>query len=419
MDAATTGNRTSLLNEASGLAEDLAALRHALHREPEIGLDLPRTQQKVLDALTGLPLEITRGRRTSSVTAVLRRGAGPASDTSPPVVLLRADMDALPVHEAGELPFRSQIDGAMHACGHDLHTTMLAGAARLLCEHRDRLAGDVVFMFQPGEESWNGAGIMIDEGVLEAAGSPVSAALALHVFSGLVKHGEFFTRAGSMMAASDQLQVTVFGQGGHGSAPHLALDPVPAVAEMVLALQTMVTRRFDVTDPVVVTVGLMEAGTKANVIPATGRFHATIRTFSERSRERIMDLAVRLTRAIAAAHGLDAEVNYVPGYPVTVNDGSETELAVAIIDDVFGRARRLDMRHPLATAEDFSRILNRVPGTLIGLGATPPGADPATAPFNHSPAARFDDGVLADGAALYAEWAIRRLAHATAEGYAR
>lgn len=414
MDAKSR-NRSSLLAEASGLADDLSALRHALHREPEIGLDLPRTQRKVLDALTGLPLQITRGRRTSSVTAVLRRAGDLAPGISAPVVLLRADMDALPVREAGDFPFRSQIDGAMHACGHDLHTAMLVGAARLLCQHRDHLAGDVVFMFQPGEESLNGAGVMIDEGVLEAAGSPISAALALHVFSGLVKGGEFFTRAGPMMAASDQLHVTVVGEGGHGSAPHLALDPVPAVAEMVLALQAMVTRRFDVTDPVVLTVGLMEAGTKANVIPATGRFEATIRTFSEQSRERVMDLSVRLVRGIAVAHGMDTEVHYVPGYPVTVNDGSETEFAVAAIDDLFGRARRLEMPHPLTAAEDFSRILNRVPGTFVGLGATPADADPATAPFNHSPAARFDDGVLADGAALYAEWAIRRLAQEAAE----
>lgn len=414
MDAKTR-DRSSLLDEASALADDLSALRHALHREPEIGLDLPRTQQKVLDALTGLPMQITRGRRTSSVTAVLRRAGDPAPGTSAPVVLLRADMDALPVHEAGDFPFRSQIDGAMHACGHDLHTAMLVGAARLLCAHRDYLAGDVVFMFQPGEESWDGAGVMIDEGVLEAAGSPISAALALHVFSGLVKGGEFFTRAGPMMAASDQLHVTVVGEGGHGSAPHLALDPVPAVAEIVLALQAMVTRRFDVADPVVLTVGLMEAGTKANVIPATGRFEATIRTFSEQSRKRIMDLSVRLVRAIAVAHGMDAEVHYVPGYPVTVNDKSETEFAVATIDDLFGRARRLDMPHPLTAAEDFSRILSRVPGTFVGLGATPADADPATAPFNHSPAASFDDGVLADGAALYAEWAIRRLIQETAE----
>jgi len=252
---------------------------------------------------------------------------------------------------------------------------------------------------------------MIDEGVLEAAGKPVTAALALHVFSGLVKHGEFFTRAGSMMAASDQLHVTVLGEGGHGSAPHLARDPVPAIAEMVLALQSMVTRQFDVADHVVLIIGLMEAGTKANVIPPTGHFHATIRTFSEQSRQRVTEAAVRLVKAIALGHGLDAEVDYVSGYPVTVNDESETQLAVAMIDELFGRDRRHELPHPLPTAEDFSRILNRVPGTYVGLGAAPERADPASVPFNHSPHARFDDAVLTDGAAFYAEWAIRRLAH--------
>lgn len=415
MDSARTTNRAeSLLREATLLADDISSLRHALHREPEIGLDLPRTQRKVLDALAGLPLEITQGLQVSSVTAVLRGAGGPAQDPSPPAVLVRADMDALPVHEAADSPFRSQIDGAMHACGHDLHTAMLIGAARLLCQHRDRLAGDVVFMFQPGEESWNGAKFMIDEGVLDAAGQPVNAALALHVFSGLFRHGEFVTRAGAMMAASDQLHVTVLGEGGHGSAPHLARDPVPVIAEMVLALQAMVTRQFDIADPVVVTIGLMEAGTKANVIPATGRLQATIRTFSERSRQRAMDAAVRLVKAIATGHGMDAEASFVPGYPATVNDESEAGLAVAMLDDLFGSGRRHDLPHSLATAEDFSRILNRVPGVFVGLGATPPGADPASAPFNHSPEARFDDGVLADGAAFYAEWAIRRLAHEAA-----
>jgi amidohydrolase len=399
----------SVLEDVGTLRDHVIALRHALHREPEIGLMLPRTQEKVLRALDGLPLEISLGRRTTSVTAVLRgTGASRAGDDAP-VVLVRADMDALPVREALDLPFRSQIDGAMHACGHDLHTAMLVGAAHLLCRRRERLAGDVVFMFQPGEESCNGAGVMIEEGVLSAAGRPAEAAFGLHVFSGLVGHGQFFTRPGPMMAASDQLHVTVIGEGGHGSAPHLARDPIPVVAEMITSLQTMVTRQFDIFDPVVVTVGMIQGGTKANVIPDVATFQATVRTFSERSRERVSVAAPRLLSALAEGHGLEARVDYVPGYPVTHNDVDETAFSMATARDLFGEARNEHMAHPLAGAEDFSRVLNEVPGSFMGLGATPPGVDPASAPFNHSPYAAYDDGVLLDGAALYAEWAVRRL----------
>src|SRR3954451_19382154 len=234
-----------LLDDARALAGDLSDLRHRLHRRPEIGLDLPYTQETVLTELDGLGLEISTGVTSSSVTAVLRGGGTDRDDA--PVVLLRGDMDALPVQEAVDVPYRSQVDGRMHACGHDLHTTMLVGAARLLAAHRDRLAGDVVLMFQPGEEGYDGASHMIAEGVLDAAGRRPSAAFALHVMSGLsgIGRGAVLTRPGPLMAACDGLFVTVRGRGGHGSAPHSAADPVPAACEMVLGLQTALTRSVD------------------------------------------------------------------------------------------------------------------------------------------------------------------------------
>lgn len=263
----------TITQDADTLAAELTRLRRELHADPEIGLDLPRTQQRVLRALDGLPLEISTGKATTSVTAVLRGAAdGPA-------VLLRADMDALPVAETTGLDYASQMPEAMHACGHDLHTAMLVGAARLLSERRAELAGDVVLMFQPGEEGWDGAQQMIDEGVLDAAGKPLAAAYAMHVFSAGLPSGHFVTRPGPILAASDGLFVTVHGQGGHGSAPHRAKDPVAAISEMVTALQTMITRRFDVFDPVVLTVGTLRAGTRHNVIPETASFEATVRTF--------------------------------------------------------------------------------------------------------------------------------------------
>ena len=235
--------------DAAAMAGELAELRHAIHREPEIGLDLPMTQAKVLSALGGLPLEITRGQQLSSVTAVLRGGLPGAT------VLLRGDMDALPVSERTGLPYSSQIDGAMHACGHDLHTAMLAGAARLLCARQQEIAGNVIFMFQPGEEGYAGARQMISEGLLDAAGDRPVAAYALHVTSSTLPQGVYSTRPGTMMAAADVLEVTVHGHGGHASQPHRAADPIPVGCEIVTALQAMVTRRFDVFDPVVLTVG--------------------------------------------------------------------------------------------------------------------------------------------------------------------
>ena len=217
---------TGILDDARAISEEIAELRHAIHAEPEIGLDLPKTQHKVLEALAGLPLEINRGESLSSVTAVLR-GARPGK-----TVLLRGDMDALPITERTDLPYSSRVPGAMHACGHDLHTAMLAGAARLLCARQADLAGNVIFMFQPGEEGSGGARLMISEGVLDAAGERPAAAFALHVSSSLLPLGIAASRAGTVMAAADTLHVTVRGRGGHGSQPHCAADPIPAACEI-------------------------------------------------------------------------------------------------------------------------------------------------------------------------------------------
>jgi amidohydrolase len=392
-----------LTDDAASMSGDLAGLRRAIHADPEIGLDLPRTRQKVLDALDGLPLEVSSGRSLTSVTAVLR---GPAPG---PAVLLRGDMDALPVTEATGLPYASRVDGAMHACGHDLHTAMLAGAARLLSGRRDQIAGNVIFMFQPGEESCGGARLMIAEGVLDAAGARPVAAFGLHVSSSLLPAGVFSSRAGTMMASADTMRVTVSGRGGHGSQPHRAADPVPAACEIVIALQTLVTRRFDVFDPVVITVGSFHAGTASNVIPDRAVFEATVRTFSAPARTAVQDAAAVLVRDIASAHGLSATAEFLDSYPVTVNDAAEVAFAERTVAGLFGAQRFLPTPFPITGSEDFSYVLDEVPGAFIMLGATPPGADPATAPFNHSAEAVFDDAVLADGAALLAELALRKL----------
>jgi amidohydrolase len=393
-----------LRDDARSMADELTAMRHALHREPEVGLDLPRTQEKVLAAIDGLPLEVSTGKALTSVTAVLR-GGSPG-----PTVLLRGDMDALPVHEEVDLPFRSQLDDRMHACGHDLHTTMLAGAARLLCAHRDRLAGDVVFMFQPGEEGWDGAGFMLGEGVLEASGSEPVAAYALHVTSSRWPNGTFATRPGPLLAASDAVRVTVHGKGGHGSAPHRAKDPVPAACEMVTALQTFVTRSIDAFDAAVLTVGEFHAGTRRNIIPEQARFEATVRSFRPEVREVLASGVPRVCEGIAAAHGVDVEVEYHAEYPVTVNSVDEVAYATETATEMFGAERFELAEHPITGSEDFSRVIGRVPGAMIFLGAAIEGRNHEDAPDNHSPLAAFDDAVLADGSALYATLAARRLA---------
>ncbi|MDI2030415.1 M20 family metallopeptidase [Saccharopolyspora sp. TS4A08] len=387
--------------DARAIHDELIALRHEFHREPEVGLRLPRTQERVLAALDDLPLEISTGRDTTSVTGVLRGGDGPT-------VLLRADMDALPVRERTGLDFASRTGDTMHACGHDLHTTMLIGAARLLSAHRDRLGGDVVLMFQPGEEGCDGARIMVDEGVLEASGRRVDAAYGMHVFSSNAPQGLFVTRPGTMLSASDELHVEVRGTGGHGSAPHRTQDPVAAISEMITSLQTMVTRQFDMFDPVVLSVGSLHAGTAVNVIPEVATFGATVRTFSPESRERMRERSAEVLRAVAAAHRVDVEVDYRPGYPPTSTDAEETAFADRTIRELFGEERQQTLVNPLSGSEDFCRVLDEVPGSFIGLGAVPEGIDPDSADYNHSPTALFDDAVLADGATAYAELALAR-----------
>jgi amidohydrolase len=410
-----------LLADARELTDDLVRLRHRLHRHPEIGLDLPRTQESVLQALDGLPLQVTTGRSCSSVTAVLRGTAPTPGDPGAqrPVVLLRGDMDALPVTEEVDVPFRSEVDGAMHACGHDLHTAMLVGAAWLLSAHANRLPGDVVFMFQPGEEGFDGAGHMIDEGVLEAAGARPAAAFALHVMSNLTARGAVATRPGPLMAASDGVHVVVRGRGGHGSSPHLARDPVPAACEMVLALQTAMTRSVDAFAPSVLTVGVVRAGTKRNIIPDTAMFEATVRTFDPAVRAVVAETVERVCRGVAYAHGVEADVQYLAEYPVTINDTAETQFALGVAGDLFGAGATLTLANPITGSEDFSRVIAQVPGAMLFLGAMVDGAmvdgamvdsgGPLSAPSNHSPRAAFDDRVLPDGAAFYAELAVRRL----------
>jgi amidohydrolase len=400
-----------LVDDAQALAEDLADLRHRLHAEPEIGLVLPRTQATVLAALEGLPLEITTGTTSTSVTAVLR-GGGSLDARERRAVLLRGDMDALPVDEEVDVPYRSRVRGVMHACGHDLHTAILVGAARVLAARREELTGDVVFMFQPGEEGYDGARHMIDDGVLDAAGVPATAAYALHVMSNLTPRGMIASRPGPLMAASDGVFVTVKGRGGHGSTPHVCRDPIVAACEMVTALQVAMTRTIDPFAPHVLTVGAIHGGTKRNIIPDLVTFESTVRTFDRAVRALVADTVQRVCEGVAATYGVEVEVRYEEEYPVTVNDQAEASFALGVAEDLFGTGAAFRMPTPISGSEDFSRVLAQVPGAMLFVGALVDGRDAATAPSNHSPLAAFDDRVLSQGAALLATLAARRLAQA-------
>ncbi len=401
-------------------ASQLQDLRRDLHRHPELGLDLPRTQACVIDALSGLDLEIRTGTSLSSVTAVLRGTATTGDDGHRPSVLLRGDMDALPVTELVDSDHRSTIDGRMHACGHDLHTAMLVGAAHDLHDRRGDLAGDVVFMFQPGEEGNDGAAHMIAEGVLDAAGRRPDAAWALHVFSSRLPRGIVASRSGPLLAAANELYVTVQGRGGHGSAPERALDPIPVAAAMVTGLQTLLSRIVSPFDPTVLTVGEFHAGTAPNIIPDSARFGATLRCFDADVLDVLERETVRYCRDLASAHGLTADVEFQRNYPVTVNDPDAVATARRVVaatlptDDQPDQGRWLDLPTPVTGSEDFSRILEAVPGAMLFLGACSDGADPADAPDNHSPLANYDDEVMADGVAVLSALAVETLTAAPA-----
>jgi hippurate hydrolase len=391
-----------LLDDARALQDRTVALRRAVHRRPEQGLHLPITQAAIREALDDLPLEITEGKSTTSLTAVLR-GSRPG-----PAVLLRGDMDALPLTEETGLEFASEDEESMHACGHDTHVAMLASAARLLAERKDQLAGSVVFMFQPGEEGHHGARFMIHEGVLDAAGTRVERAFGLHILANL-RSGLLSVRPGPQMASADSFHVRVVGKGGHGSAPQHTIDPVPAAAAMVGALHTMITRRVSVFDPAVLSVTRIQAGTTTNIIPESAELEGTIRALSEHTRALVRAELPKVCEQVGAAYGCRVVADVEPGYPVLVNDDRVAAEVLAIGEAVLGAENAELMADPLMGAEDFSYVLQRVQGAYAFLGGCPPGVDPAEAAANHSNRVLFDEDAMPNGVAMLAAFALDAL----------
>ena len=395
-----TLNDTLWRDNADAILPDLIELRRAIHREPELGLQNPKTLAKIKDALAGLPLEFREGPSTTGLLAVLK---GPSNGRT---VLLRGDMDALPLHEDTGLDFSSETAGAMHACGHDTHVAMLVGAAKMLCARKDELAGTVYFMFQPGEEGHHGARFMLDDGLIDPL---PDAAFALHIMPN-APHGVFTGRAGPLLASSDILSIKVKGAGGHASMPHDANDPIPVACEIVSAIQSMVTRKISVFDPAVITIAKIEAGTTNNIIPETASMLGTIRTLSPKRRAMVAEELHRLIPAIAAAHGCSAEVHIEQGFPVTICDNHAVRFGQQVVEAQFGTDSWMSLDHPIMGAEDFAYVLEKVPGAMFFLGASHEGDDWRSCCGLHSNRMVLDERVMAKGAALHAALAERFLA---------
>ena len=375
-----------------GFGEKIVALRRDIHREPELGFDTKKTAEKVLSALDGLPLEVQTGVAENGIVATLR------GKDDGPTVGLRADMDALPIHEETGLPFASEIEGKMHACGHDGHTSMLVGAAHALCGMRERLNGTVKFFFQPAEEGGGGGKVMVEEGVAD----DVASVFALHLWPGL-PFGTAATKAGPIMAAADAFEMTVRGKGGHGAFPHQTADAIAMAAQIVTALQTLVSREVDPVEPAVVTVGEIGAGSAFNIIPEKARLGGTVRTLNEDLRRMMPERIERIARGVAQGMRGDAELDYEFSYPVTMNEEGAARTALGVIRGLFGEEHTLELANPSMGAEDFAFFLEKIPGAFIWLGV---GEEVS---FLHTPTFAFDEEILPQGSALLTALALESL----------
>ena len=384
-----------LKRRVADLTESLVAWRRALHKRPELGFVEHETAAFVAARLREFEIDVRTGVATTGVVGVLR-----AKAPSRPPVLLRADMDALPVSEAPGRSYGSEIAGRMHACGHDGHMAMLLGAASVLSAVRERTDRDIVLCFQPGEEGFGGADAMIREGVLSEHG--VAEAYGLHLWS-LFPVGTVHVRSGPTMAAQDEFVATMVGKAGHGAMPHEARDPVVAAAQAVVALQSVVARSIDPIQPAVVSIGSLHAGTAPNVIPEAATMHGTLRSFDEAVREILRRRVREVLEGTAAAAGCRLEFTLSPGYPAVVNDAEAVSRVRRHAALVVGAANVVDPA-PMAAAEDFAYFLRQVPGafTFIGAGNVARGI---TAP-HHAPQFDIDESALPIGTELLVRIAL-------------
>ena len=392
------------MTESSDDVIDLIDLRRALHRTPELALDLPRTRQLLVDALAPLDLEVHTSDSCSSLAVVIP-GAEPG-----PTVLLRADMDGLPVVEDSGEPF-SSTNGNMHACGHDLHMAGLVGAVHQLHQRRAEFQGDVLAVFQPGEEGAGGAELMMSEKAHLITGQKPIASFGVHVLS-YVEAGMFCCRQGEVMGAAVLFELELLGRGGHAARPHTALDPVSTAALVVQAIQTFVAQNSSPADPIVVTVGSIMAGTAANVIPSRAVLKVSLRATSHETARGAYEKIRRIAAAIADGFGLGLRAEVGPDLGPTVTDANGAALVRHTVTELYGADRYRELVVPEMISEDFSMFLDETGGAFVLVGAAIPD-QPHPLPTNHSPEARFDDSVVPDVSSLLAELAIRQLSAAT------
>ena len=390
---------TAFLSEAQELSEQIVSIRRDLHMHPELGFQEVRTARIVAEQLGALGYEVVTGVGKTGVVGLLT-GGQPGERT----VLLRFDMDALPIEEENEVAYRSQTAGVMHACGHDAHVAVGIGVATLLARHRDRIGGTVKLMFQPAEEGLGGAHAMIADGVLQ--GPKVDVALGLHVSS---NHdtGTAVVRSGAMMAASDKLRIVVHGRGGHAAHPEQTIDAVLVAAHIVVALQTIVSRNLNPEETGVVTVGSIQAGKAGNVIAASAELQGSIRSFSEEVRQLLHRRIQEVASGVASALGAEAEVTIIRGVDATVNAPEPTALVYDVATAVLG-ADNVDTTYRTTGGEDFSAVLAAVPGNFFFLGARDDSQG-----FNfphHNPRFDIDESCLPTGVAILSEAAMRALA---------
>ncbi|OOG68212.1 amidohydrolase [Sinorhizobium sp. A49] len=370
---------------------ELVAIRHDLHAHPELGLEETRTSAFISRHLAELGYEVTTGLAKTGVVGTLRNGSGSRS------IGIRADIDALPILEETRLDYASKTPGLMHACGHDGHTTMLLGAARALAERRN-FDGTIHLIFQPAEENFGGAKIMMDEGLFEKF--PCDAVFALHNEPGL-PFGQFALREGPIMAAVDEARITVHGRGGHGAEPQETADPIVCGASIIMALQSIVSRNIHPMDPSVVTVGAFHAGSASNIIPERAEIVVGIRSFDPGVRDELERRIRMIAEAQAASFGMRATVDYLRSYDATMNHKAETDFVRDLAVRFAGADKVVDLARPFMGSEDFAYMLQERPGTYFFLGSKVSGEEK---PLHH-PAYNFNDDLLPIGAAFWTELA--------------
>ncbi|AUX75135.1 M20 aminoacylase family protein [Sinorhizobium fredii] len=380
----------------SNALPELVTIRRDLHAHPELGLEERRTSAFIAGHLEALGYEVATGLAKTGVVGTLRNGSGPRS------IGIRADIDALPIHEETGLDYASKTPGLMHACGHDGHTAMLLGAARALAE-RKNFNGTVHLIFQPAEENFGGAKIMIDEGLFEKF--PCDAVFALHNAPNL-PFGQFALREGPIGAAVDEARITVHGRGGHGAEPQETADPIVCGASIVMALQTIVSRNIHPMDPTVVTVGAFHAGSASNIIPERAEIVVGIRSFDPSVRDELERRIRMIAEAQAASFGMRATVDYQRSYDATINHKAETDFVRDLAIRFAGADKVFDLARPYMGSEDFAYMLKERPGTYFFLGSRMTGEEKSL----HHPGYNFNDDLLPIGAAFWTELAEAYLA---------